>query len=509
MNEEVLTRFAARFAGLDRAHGEYVVAEDAKPNSKGKIEGVGIGTHSTPLLLSLFERHLTSTTFGLGVVPIRDDNTCVFGAIDVDVYPVDLARLYAEIKRIGLPLVLCRTKSGGAHLYLFTVDPVPARLVREKLIEWSYLLGYPGSEVFPKQTEILSEKDYGNWINIPYQGGNKTARYALTADGRPMKLEAFLDHADSYSVTKEELENIKPPSDDEGTPFEEGPPCLELLSKRGFPEGVRNNGLFNIAVYLKKRWPEDWADKIEAYNQEYMKPPLPQKDVGDIVKSLGKKDYSFKCKDQPICDVCSKQVCLTRDYGISQGASVSDVTFGRLIKISSDPGTWLWEVNGVGVKVDAITLMNQAKFGALCMDKISRWPTMMKPKAWRDLVQEHLDNEEKRATPIDVTKTGQTLLHLQEFCNRRGAGKSLDELLRGQAYTTEGRTYFKASDFITFMMNTKRLTVTSTDLYSMLADIVQNHKSKIKGKTVEYWSIPAFEQQTEDFEVPVKPVETM
>ena len=29
-----------------------------------------------------------------------------------------------------------------------------------------------------------------------------------------------------------------------------GPPCLQFLTSKGFPEGTRNNGLFNIGIFL-------------------------------------------------------------------------------------------------------------------------------------------------------------------------------------------------------------------------------------------------------------------
>lgn len=31
--------------------------------------------------------------------------------------------------------------------------------------------------------------------------------------------------------------------------IKDGPPCLQALMRQGFPEGTRNNGLFNIGVY--------------------------------------------------------------------------------------------------------------------------------------------------------------------------------------------------------------------------------------------------------------------
>ena len=66
----------------------------------------------------------------------------------------------------------------------------------------------------------------------------------------------------------------------------DGPPCLQFLCGSGFPEGTRNDGLFNIGVYLRKRSPDTWRTEIEAYNHEYFKPPLGIAEIKEIIKSV-------------------------------------------------------------------------------------------------------------------------------------------------------------------------------------------------------------------------------
>jgi hypothetical protein len=55
--------------------------------------------------------------------PINQDNLCKFGALDIDTYDLDHKALGAKIRKLKLPLLHCRSKSGGAHLVL-----VPERL---------------------------------------------------------------------------------------------------------------------------------------------------------------------------------------------------------------------------------------------------------------------------------------------------------------------------------------------------------------------------------------------
>ena len=51
--------------------------------------------------------------------------------------------------------------------------------MRDKLISVSAVLGYGGSEVFPKQVELKSKDDTGNFLNLPYFNCKNTTRYCF------------------------------------------------------------------------------------------------------------------------------------------------------------------------------------------------------------------------------------------------------------------------------------------------------------------------------------------
>ena len=51
--------------------------------------------------------------------------------------------------------------------------------MRDKLISVSAVLGYGGSEVFPKQIELKSKDDTGNFLNLPYFNCKKQQDIAL------------------------------------------------------------------------------------------------------------------------------------------------------------------------------------------------------------------------------------------------------------------------------------------------------------------------------------------
>jgi hypothetical protein len=341
-------RFAARFRGLTRAHGRYT-PEKSKRRGASKLEGRAV-TLKEPVTLALYEQHL-SGTYGLGIVAVMDEGRCWFGAIDIDHYGLDIGPLEKEITRLGLPLIIVRSKSGGLHLYLFCMEPILAELVRAKLGEWARALGHPQAEIFPKQTRLTPD-DSGNWINLPYYGGDASERYALVA-GERLTLQQFLDLADCAAVTEAQLVAFTPTSGpDDADPLDGAPPCIVSIVKTGLTE-YRNQGLFNIGVYLRKSYGDDFAEKLDEYNQRCMSPPLGYKEVAHVASSVGKKDYGYKCKELPISAVCDRETCLTRRYGIkrstrgSRNSSESDSRkpLDVLLDVLAEAGGELWHTS--------------------------------------------------------------------------------------------------------------------------------------------------------------------
>ena len=47
-----------------------------------------------------------------------------------------------------------------------------------------------------------------------------------------------------------------------------------------------------------------------------MKPPLGHAQVTKTINQHDKKDYQYKCKDQPMCSRCDAPQCRLRKYGI-------------------------------------------------------------------------------------------------------------------------------------------------------------------------------------------------
>ena len=265
-NEE---RFISLFKGYSGAHGQTTVL-DSQREGKKKAKSFIV---REPLTLGLVREHLGGKR-GVGSIPIDETNSCHFGALDIDDYNLDLVALYKKVEKLKLPLVMCRSKSGGAHLFLFMAEKTPASEIRDKLAEFASALGWGTCEIFPKQEEVIVERgDVGNFINLPYFNAQFTTRYALDKKGESLTLEEFLDRAEERRVTFKELSECKIGVGENVLP--NGPPCLQQIAEYGIPEGGRNNTLLNIGVYYRMVDPENWKQLLEKANQQYCNPPLP------------------------------------------------------------------------------------------------------------------------------------------------------------------------------------------------------------------------------------------
>ena len=197
--------------------------------------------------------------------------------------------------------------------------------------------GFVKYDLRPQQTKLLNEEDVGSWLNMPYFGGEQSDRYALY-DGEVLTPEHFIKWVDKFSVDNlDEIDlNFIEKLNKSNEILPGGPPCLqELLSQGALGEGGRNNGLFNIGVYLRKRFPDEWQEKLEEYNDEYLDPPLKPREFTSVLNSLDKKTYNYKCKDSPINSVCNKTKCLTCEYGINDEGTMP--ILNSITKILTNP----------------------------------------------------------------------------------------------------------------------------------------------------------------------------
>ena len=442
-------KFKNIFEGLKIAYGQYQKGERSENGSKQQGKAFIVRKNVSD---DLWENHLQGKGPALGIIPIREDNACRWGCIDIDSYNLDHSGLIQSIRNLNFPLIVCRSKSGGAHVFLFTKEFISAALMQSTLKKIAKVLGYEGSEIFPKQTEILVERgDTGNFLNLPYYNGTKGLRYALDDKGEAASLESFYSMYDQYACTEAQVKEIKIEEKKIEEPFPSGPPCLNKLASTGFGEGSRNNALFNIAVYYKQAHPDSWEDKIVEANLKYMEPKLSNSEVQQLIKSVNRKGYDkYRCKDAPINAVCQSGLCRTKRFGVGYGEEEMPV-LGNLTKYKSTPPQWFLDVSGTLIELKSEQLYSPPLFALACLDQANLVVPVPKPKDWKQYFLKPMMQNLQEVEPLEsLDPMNQITGLLQDWTTNRQSARTMDDIFNKLPFTEEGFTYFRMDDFFAF-----------------------------------------------------------
>ena len=294
--------FSSLFAGGDHGFGIY----DPKLSSGYKFENQA-PTSGTYLA------HLEGK-ISMGIVPINRSGLAKFGVLDIDDhhkkpqgYKFNYDLLLKKIKFLKLPLTVFKSKSGGAHCYLFLDKFYKAIDVRHILKKMSYALGYEREavEIFPKQ-ETLRSDETGNFINLPYHNGN--TRVLLDFEGNALNTSEGLLYASKRVTNESNWKKFK---------------VLDWDKSTG-----RNDRTMCATAFFKKHY-DDWEDKTVEYNKLFNDPPLPEKELFQtVIKSNEKKDYfAEELVEAPPTELVGYDISVYRRLDIKEPKFITERLF--------------------------------------------------------------------------------------------------------------------------------------------------------------------------------------
>ena len=487
----MIDKFKHIFTGLERAHGVTKVGES---NGNGtKVKGKSF-VKREPVTDLLWQQHLEGTE-SLGVIPINDENNCKWGCIDIDSYAgFDHLELIKKINKLNLPLIVFRSKSGGAHVFLFTEDYVSARSMQDKLTEIKAVLGYGGSEVFPKQTELKSQDDTGNFLNLPYFNCTKTTRYAFNDKGEAVTLDGFYLLYENKKQKSVDNISVERPH----TEFSDAPPCIETLSINKIGEGGRNNALFHYGVYAKQKWPAEWKSKLILFNATSMEQPLSDSEVQIIVNQHDKKEWGYKCNDQPMCSVCDKTLCRKRKFGIGQEILFPGLTDLQVIDLE-DPYYYL-NVDGERLYLENVKyLRQQSLFQEACMKQLRFRPPTLKEKDWVVITNSLLNNAEVTEPAEGLRTEDQLQNHLEEFCLNRQVSTDKSDLKKGGVWTSDGYHHFVFDRFYHQFLIRRRWDVGYQRTGQMLKEKCGCEDKRLGKEKISVFTVKEFDKKQDEY----------
>lgn len=489
VDEQTAERLMALFTGSEVCHGTYS-PPDKSPPVGGKVEiKTTARTLREPATLLHWLDHVNGVK-PLGIAPLREDGTCLWGCVDIDKYDLVLGNLAAKLDTLGVPMHLGRSKSGGAHVFVFLDRPAPALSLQRWLREVAARLGYAQSEVFPKQSALLRERgDLPNWMIMPYFGDTMPV---LRSGGGEYTLEEFLRAAERGRLPVDMLD-LPVAAERSDVDLSDGPPCLQHLAAEGFGEGSRNNGLMALGVYAKKKWPEEWESRLEELNNQLMSPPLTSEEVLSLKRSLRRRDYHYKCRDQPLVSHCNSNLCRLRKFGV--GDSDQMPTISSLSMLETEPPIWFVDVGEERLELSTDELTDYRRFHKVCIERLLKAYPLMNMNDWNGELSRALTAVIKLEGPPDALKGGAFKEELEEFLTNRQRGKRVEDLLSGRPWedTKTGRHYFRLRDFQTRIERVASLRVLNRgQIITRIRDLGGGHHFfNINGKGVNVHWIPS------------------
>jgi len=438
-----LTDFQILFSGNINAYGIHEYIYNANNN---KEQGKNY-TKVQPITDTLYKQHLEGVK-GLGIIPIIT-NTCKFVVLDVDIYNKNLDCYINTIYRYNMPLVPFRTKSGGLHLYIFFMEPIKVIRAKQYMETMKTILGLKNkTEIFPKQN-TLADGQIGNWINLPYFNSKNTKQYLIKQDNSSCLLEEAIHEMHKKIQTEEMvIEFLK------NIPLNDAPPCLQSIYIMETTE-FRNNYLFSLASYFKAKFGDNFEFKIAEANNTLDKPLGVDEISRTIITTHKKKDYSYKCNEDPICNICNKQICKERKYGIG-GDEVSQLSYEDFIQYTTDPPYYEWIINKKSLKFySELDIMLQQKFRVLCFRELHILPYRLKDLIWTKIINRALDNVVIKEISIedDISPGAMFKEFLTEFLEKRTLAKTKEQIIIDRVYKdNQQQAYiFKPKNLLTFL----------------------------------------------------------
>lgn len=487
-----MRQFHELFVGRDDAYGRYKIGPSATPNERGKLEGQAY-TKRDVVTEELYASHLAGEE-SLGIVPIRIDGTTMWFAIDVDTYDNDSLHrgLLQKIKDNSLPLVMTKSKSGGAHLWCFLTEPMLAKQAIEVASQYLKILGLPkDTEIFPKQTEVDKE-NVGNWINLPYFGDTRPG-VTLRDKVEELTLEEFLKFANHHLAKPEDISHHHAEAEEVEKAINEGsdaPPCIDAMEANGLQEGSRNDSMFHVATYMKRKYPDDWEDKVLDWNAEFCDPPLGS-ELRVIINQHSKTQYQYRC--HLFESICSKKLCMTRKYGIGGGATDGVLPFrvGHIRKINSEEPVYYVSIDGDEIRMTIDDLTDYTRVKKLIIKRLDKNPPNVKQQTWDSALTTLMDDIIIEEAPSIVGETGLTLDLLQRFIDDFSQDENREDAAAGQPYVDGERAYFQSTGFLSFMSSHVK-GVRHERVWSVLKEEAGAHEETFEKGDSKYtlWVIP-------------------
>jgi hypothetical protein len=284
--------------------------------------------------------------------------------------------------------------------------------------------------------------------------------------GEEFTFEQYIRVVEANRKTEKELKefvNSLTSSELSGGPeeFKDGPPCLQQLSKDKLEDG-RDRFLYNYMVFAKKKYPDDWEEKVRYASREYFKNDgkWDDKKVEQKIKSWNQTESGYTCQDGVITAKCMEDVCYKRKYGKATDNVVEWPTFSSLTKINFDEPefelTVLHRDRSGDEKSEQMSFKKgdaflvQTDFRKQVATQLGIFLPKIKDKDYSLIMKVLFDGIESQKPPAGTTNKEKLFRYIKEYIHQVPA-TSHASFASGATFLKDDKAYFVYEKFHDFL----------------------------------------------------------
>jgi len=487
----MLDKFINIFEGATEFYGQ---AKRIHKKLSVKVE-VNAWTHTkSPITREQWRLHLEGVEPQLGIAPLKKDGTCKWGAIDIDINNYDYQELLNKIRKLNLPLIMFRSKSGRAHVYMFMKTFYDAQEVKLVMEKFAAKIGVADilDRVYPMQTN-LENNSFGSWLNMPYFNEEECSTFAYTDNFEDASIDEFFEMHEKYAqdnlaeYLKEEIEEIiKPKKIKQKTLNDFFLPCTKnaLVDGGGKIKTVnRNDFLHHIYSWCKnsiekgvKKLPEfstyDARQLLHYFNKNYLDEPLEEKEINNTILKSENKEYNYLCKRSEIKKFCDVSACIRHICGITPEKAIevakAEQALGDVTEYMSDPPIFYETVDvkdgdsfkRIRIKMKGSDLINKEKWVNVLADG-GHFPHPaildMKIKEFQAMQYARIGKRVNEKAEEEASDSYEFKMLVYDFVRKQTVSFQKTALLENACYVNE-KTYeldFRISDFMNYLRSIK------------------------------------------------------
>jgi hypothetical protein len=259
---------------------------------------------------------------------------------------------------------------------------------------------------------------------------------AVKPDGEEMNFDTFIKVINLNAQSSENLKTlgadlINRELKNQSLEFEDGPPCLGLIcgdidkTKKKLPD-ERDRFLYNYMVFAKRKYPDEWEDRVLQKARDYIKYDNVWGDdkVKSKIKAWKGDTAGYTCNEDPIQSKCIKSTCLRRRFGVGKqlNASWPDIISVTKMDYRPHPRFFLYvkQPSGKIKNINAKTvkqIIEQRELRALIAEHTNIVPPPIKPKDFQDIIASLWSQLNVETPDPESQPAGILYRHIKEYLN--------------------------------------------------------------------------------------------